>query len=578
MTGMTDTRDAYIKSEPKEDEFLFEPGMNYFPNVPQSFGSETLQRGLNHPLNSRLVNQPHAAQQRFQFTSHATGNMDNHYRSVGSHSYMNSNLSSSVINDDELLAFINLDPHSPDRVEGLGTQSLLSDGTNRNFPPSGSGRTMDIGTRELPLGMDRRYQSNPQTSAINGRVNDSVKQHQLPRTTFQQMEQAFSQTETPIGSWQSNNHPLSFRRPDLQGHSSTSQSHSPVTPKTPAAVLGGIPMSAPVNQQLGMPVMRPQFQQAHGLPPQGGAWDEQVGSFNSFVESPLSSPGYSVMHPPMSEMMLKGSKHASLPSARLGVDRNPRNSVVAAQAEQKRKRRRESHNQVERRRRDNINERIQELSHLIPHHRLEDDKVRKHLQSSSPLSPSVLNLNMSPTFANSQLAPNGSRRATVGTITTGIPPEEKEKGPNKGDILNGSVAWTRDLMWCLFNKLEQERILHDTLARHGESWPFQPTEDEARMRAELIEAVRNNGGPVTFTYTRGPDSGLRVPTHTNLDGTPLLDGSGAASAMAVAAAAGFSADMGDGRSPSQQPFWTHDHNMQEDFDLKEEDEYGTMDL
>ncbi|KAH7348519.1 hypothetical protein BKA65DRAFT_398116 [Rhexocercosporidium sp. MPI-PUGE-AT-0058] len=45
----------------------------------------------------------------------------------------------------------------------------------------------------------------------------------------------------------------------------------------------------------------------------------------------------------------------------------------------KRRRCRESHNAVEGRRRDNINERIQDLSRLVSAKRLEDEKIRKHL-------------------------------------------------------------------------------------------------------------------------------------------------------------------------------------------------------
>ena len=41
----------------------------------------------------------------------------------------------------------------------------------------------------------------------------------------------------------------------------------------------------------------------------------------------------------------------------------------------------------ERRRRDNINEEIQELSHLVPMHRLDDEKARKHILNNPPLSP-----------------------------------------------------------------------------------------------------------------------------------------------------------------------------------------------
>ncbi|SAM06801.1 hypothetical protein [Absidia glauca] len=50
---------------------------------------------------------------------------------------------------------------------------------------------------------------------------------------------------------------------------------------------------------------------------------------------------------------------------------------------EKRRRRRESHNAVERRRRDNINERIQELSTLLPEHLLENAPSSSNVNSSS---------------------------------------------------------------------------------------------------------------------------------------------------------------------------------------------------
>lgn len=193
--------------------------------------------------------------------------------------------------------------------------------------------------------------------------------------------------------------------------------------------------------------------------------------------------------------------------------------------EMKRRRRRESHNLVERRRRDNINERIQELSHLVPMHRLEDEKVRKALQNNSPLSPMLAGLShppndMSPPRATSGLAGPGARRATAGNITTGIPIEEKDKGPNKGDILNGAVSWTRDLMWMLHLKLQQQEELANIITELGGSWPFEQTEDEKRMQTELMDAMAKNDA-LSFSYSRAPGSGLRVPKHTDVKGDPV---------------------------------------------------------
>ncbi|SAL99015.1 hypothetical protein [Absidia glauca] len=57
----------------------------------------------------------------------------------------------------------------------------------------------------------------------------------------------------------------------------------------------------------------------------------------------------------------------------------------------KRRRRRESHNLVERRRRDNINERIQELSSLLPSHLLDTSATSANIVTGSQRSPNMIN-------------------------------------------------------------------------------------------------------------------------------------------------------------------------------------------
>lgn len=243
--------------------------------------------------------------------------------------------------------------------------------------------------------------------------------------------------------------------------------------------------------------------------------------------------------------------------------------------EMKRRRRRESHNLVERRRRDNINERIQELSHLVPMHRLEDEKVRKALQNNSPLSPTLGSTSMSPPQATSGLAGPGARRATAGNITQGIPVEEKDKGPNKGDILNGSVSWTRDLMWMLHVKLQQQEELANLITDLGGTYPFEPTEDERRMQTELVDAMHKNGVS-SFSYSRAPGTGLRVPKHTDIKGDPVGGASG-----------GDSTSLSPDNNSNEDPptggvgqYWSG-HNSggsgAGSVSFKEEDEYG-MDL
>ena len=123
----------------------------------------------------------------------------------------------------------------------------------------------------------------------------------------------------------------------------------------------------------------------------------------------------------------------------------------------------------ERRRCDNINEEIQELSHLVPMHRLEDEKARRHILKNPPLSPILAariqndlpmcafsNLliyinkyGMSRGYGFVRFSDEGdqqralqsgagdflaSRRWLTCDRRMGIPPEEKDKGPNKRDI------------------------------------------------------------------------------------------------------------------------------------------------
>ena len=69
----------------------------------------------------------------------------------------------------------------------------------------------------------------------------------------------------------------------------------------------------------------------------------------------------------------------------------------------------------------------------------------------------------------------GQRATDAGSISMGIPPEEKDKGPNKGDILNGAVSWTRDLMWALhvapFSRIARKPVSYKPSRRLSHSPP-----------------------------------------------------------------------------------------------------------
>lgn len=353
----------------------------------------------------------------------------------------------------------------------------------------------------------------------------------------------------------------------------SSSTRSPLTPKTAAMASLNIGSTDHPSAFPAQPIRTaPSHRHQKTL---SGQWDQQTpSSLASFPGSEFGSPIQGVHPNPQISDILKG---ASMPSKMNGATAA---SAPALQSqEMKRRRRRESHNLVERRRRDNINERIQELSHLVPMHRLEDEKIRKALQNNSPLSPTLAATGMSPPQATSGLAGPGARRATAGNITTGIPIEEKDKGPNKGDILNGAVSWTRDLMWMLHTKLQQQEEIANYISELGGTFPFEPTEDERRMHTELMDAMAKND-PATFQYSRAPGTGLRVPKHTDVRGDPL---SGAARPQAEESASPDNHSSGDaGQAGIGGPgqYWS-EHNSggsgPGSISFKEEDEYG-MDL
>lgn len=353
------------------------------------------------------------------------------------------------------------------------------------------------------------------------------------------------------------NYLSSKSRPGLSAMDRTSSdARSPMTPKTPA--LGSLTLGTPESGSFpGQPIRTSGLQHRHQKT-LSNQWDGTPGSAHSYVDSPISSPSHHGQHAGISEI-IKSGKHASLPTK---VDSHLPGGQDLESQEAKRRRRRASHNLVERRRRDNINERIQDLSHLVPQHRLEDDKVRKQLVNNSALSMAGAGGNA----ATSLLAGGNGRRATPGNITMGLPIEEKEKGPNKGDILNGAVSWMRDLMWALHVKYQQEAELAEMIGSLGGTWPFEPTEEEKRMRSEILDALEKND-PTSFAYTRGPGSGLRVPKHTNLAGDPAQG----ADALTPPGLSPSFHGVSNG-NPSQPQYWNSAGHAAMSF--KEEDEYG----
>ncbi|KAI9735157.1 MAG: hypothetical protein M1834_001745 [Cirrosporium novae-zelandiae] len=477
---------------------------------------------------------------------------------------------SGVIGDDELIDLdLNGQQGNQNGMNGYNNEINMQrndTGMTSYFPNQGQPTGMDMSQQNR---MTHMYSNTPEGAPIqspfvhgfNYEQFRSLPSQQLPQHASPQMRPSSGQR---IGSFE--NSYMSKPRPAVPQNldRKLSDSRSPMTPKTPA--LAGLHLGTPDSTSFqSQPIQTMQHRHQKSLSNQ---WDSNPGSLHSYVESPISSPGHPSHHAQISEV-IKSGKHASLPAK---VDIGPGHGTTQTQ-EAKRRRRRESHNLVERRRRDNINERIQDLSRLVPQHRLEDEKVRKHLANNSPISPTIGATSISPPQATSLLAGGTGRRAT-GNITMGIPIEEKEKGPNKGDILNGAVGWTRDLMWALYQSLQRESDLVQYLSDNGLSWPYEQSEEEKRMRTELFDAMEKND-PATFAYSRAPGSGLRVPKHTNIAGESVNPPTGTLSPQSLSPAfqSGGSGTNSGSTGVQQQPqFWGGGGSGHAAISFKEEDE------
>ena len=544
MSG-TGASSPFIKDEDTDDWFNSNPIMTNQQNINMQSNQHRYGQVAPGSIDPSELSMPNNAFSQFTF-----GGQPNAMSS-------SFNMGNSGIGDDELLA-LDLDDNSKVQGQLHGTSGQ---GDMHNF--------FNTQNQHIQNGQNHMHMF---TNTPNGDPIQSPFLHNnFNYNNYQQLSQQMSPRTRPVGS---NGQILSQDYNFGQARSRTSLPHgmdrkasdsrSPMTPKTPALGglnLGGTPDSGSLPSQ---PISAISHRHQKSL---SGQWDSTPGSLQSYGDSPLASPGHAVNHAQISEV-LKSGKHASLPSK---VDSHHSTPAYQSQ-EMKRRRRRESHNMVERRRRDNINERIQELSHLVPHHRLEDEKVRKHLATNgpSPMSPTLAATSLGSQQATSLLA-NGGRRATgAGNITMGIPIEEKDKGPNKGDILNGSVGWTRDLMWALHKKVQQEAELRDILANLGQSWPYEETEDERRMHTELMEAMDKNDAN-SFGYSRANGTGLRVPKHTNLAGEPLGQlGTMSPQSLSPGIQSG---DSGANSGHNQPQYWGNGSGGRGSLAFKEEDEY-----
>lgn len=580
MAG-TGSSSPYIKDEPEDQFFGSHNNQRYMGGV---------QQGFNMP------------QQHFnQFGSHG-GSINPNELTMGSNgisipssgygtSYQNNQFAHSsqasipnagfpkgisTFDDDELLDSLGSmnDPNNNQGMQNNGQYGMDFDFQQNMYPTPHNGTA--------PLSVDSHhingYSNTPDGDPIQSPFAPSFTQAQ-----FRHMQASSNIIQSP-NSYNGSPIPGSDmsgirQRPRLAGvqgrkPSSSNSMRSPLTPKTPA--ISSLNIGSAEHSSFSSQPIRTSHSHRHQKT-LSGQWDQTPSSLTSFPGSEFSSPVQGVHPNPQISDILKG---ASMPTKL-----NQTSSAPGLQTQEaKRRRRRESHNLVERRRRDNINERIQELSHLVPLHRLEDEKVRKALQNNSPLSPTLAGLShppsgMSPPQATSGLAGPGARRATAGNITTGIPIEEKDKGPNKGDILNGAVSWTRDLMWMLHLKLQQQEDLANMITELGGTFPFEETEDERRMHTELMDSMFKNDGN-KFLYSRAPGTGLRVPKHTDVKGEPIGGTNHAQLDNSLSPDNHSSGDAGQAGMGGPGQYWSG-HNSggsgAGSISFKEEDEYG-MDL
>ncbi|KAK0737663.1 hypothetical protein B0T21DRAFT_287866 [Apiosordaria backusii] len=476
---------------------------------------------------------------------------------AGGHANTNT-VSNAFLNDDDLLDGLT-GPSPTDPQAGLHGQGQDFGGMDSMGGMAFSHGVYSSSHHGLPIGDN--YSSTPDGDPIQSPFVHQFSQYrqmQHPQSFGVSMQSPLSYTAELNEATDPNFLKTRPRMPQAMQRK-PSATRGPLTPK--AAAMG---LSIGSDSAFGAQPIRTAG--AHHEKSHSGQWMGTPNSMSSFPGSGFSSPLGAGMHSAqINDMLLKGG--ASMP-AKIGAP--------ASTAEAKKKKRRESHNLVERRRRDNINERIQDLSKLVPTHRLEDEKVRKAIQNGgTPMSPD----GGTPGQATSSLAGPGARRAaggTAGSITTGLPMEEKDKGPNKGDILNGSVGWMRDLMWLVEIKIHQVEELSNALLAAGIKLPFEITEEEQRMQSEVLDMVSRDTPGTKFTYSRFDGSGLRVPDFTDYAGKKLNNANAGTSGgyMPMSPNNGVGGhDMLD-----TEDFLDYDDDENDNGAFKEEAEYGGMDM
>lgn len=240
-------------------------------------------------------------------------------------------------------------------------------------------------------------------------------------------------------------------------------------------------------------------------------WDSSPGSgFLHNYDSPMASPNGGPVHPQIAEVLKSGTPT----SPRLSASRT--GGKPATSAEAKKAKRRASHNEVERRRRNHINDRITELSELVPKHRLEDEAVKRSVTSSAGMPLGLSGSSISPPATSGLAGSLGRRAASI----PHAPVDDRDKGPAKGEVLDGAVGWTRDLLWMMNKMLAREQDMRQTISQLGGPLPQPYGDDEKRMISEARGAIQHNL-IAKLHYSRRHGTDLFVPGHTNHAGEPM---------------------------------------------------------
>ncbi|KAG8889474.1 hypothetical protein FRB98_004159 [Tulasnella sp. 332] len=197
-------------------------------------------------------------------------------------------------------------------------------------------------------------------------------------------------------------------------------------------------------------------------------------------------------------------------------------SKQAAILHEKRKRRRESHNAVERRRRDNINEKISELSTLLPECLLDPTGATAGGSGSANLSSTVESL---------LPASAGGTATTSAALSVGPEGDEKETPAmkaNKGIILRKSVEYIRYLQQLVRIQANRNRELEAQLAHYN---PDGMSPNNADSPSNLLSGVNgmmmngNGSDPLSMLHSLqglGEDDNVSMMlSHMSPDDTTL---------------------------------------------------------